>query len=40
MKAVKELIDQQSSLTCDRPKSYMAETMYGDVHMTLINYSK
>ncbi|KAK7437469.1 hypothetical protein VKT23_018540 [Stygiomarasmius scandens] len=40
MKAVKELIDQQSSLTCDRPKSYMAETMYGDVHMTLINYNE
>ncbi|KAK7457806.1 hypothetical protein VKT23_010148 [Stygiomarasmius scandens] len=39
MKVVKELIDQQSGLTCDRPKSYMAETMYGDVHMTLIRYN-
>ncbi|KAK7461912.1 hypothetical protein VKT23_008343 [Stygiomarasmius scandens] len=39
MKAVKELIDQQSGLTADRPKSYMVETMYEDVHAALMRYS-
>jgi hypothetical protein len=38
MRVVKELMDQQSNITCDRPKSYMADTMYEQLHMALIRY--
>ncbi|THU92382.1 cytochrome P450 [Dendrothele bispora CBS 962.96] len=40
MKAVKELIDQQSGLTCDRPKSYMADTMHEGLFTPLVGYNE
>ncbi|KAF5358826.1 hypothetical protein D9758_008521 [Tetrapyrgos nigripes] len=39
MKAVKELMDQQSNITCDRPKSYMADVMYQESHAGVVRYN-
>ncbi|THV01085.1 cytochrome P450 [Dendrothele bispora CBS 962.96] len=40
MKAVKELIDQQSGLTCDRPRSYMMDVVYEDHYAVVMKYSE
>ncbi|KAF5358757.1 hypothetical protein D9758_008555 [Tetrapyrgos nigripes] len=39
MKAVKELLDQQSGLTSDRPKSYFAETTFEGLHAATMSYN-
>ncbi|THV01080.1 cytochrome P450 [Dendrothele bispora CBS 962.96] len=40
MKAVKELMEQQSSLTSNRPKSYMMDVTYEDHYAAMMNYNE
>ncbi|THV01069.1 cytochrome P450 [Dendrothele bispora CBS 962.96] len=40
MKAIKELMDQQSGLTCDRPKHYMSDVMYKQLYAASMRYNE